>query len=327
DEGHTLIFISHKLDEVLAIADDITVMRRGTTVATVDPQAVTARRLAELMVGSELPSPSTEESTVTDRECLVLTGVTVRDHTGRDVLSDINLTIRAGEVLGIAGVEGNGQTELVEALTGLRRLAAGRVLLEGRDLTNAPPRRLFGAGLSHVPEDRRKHGLVLTYPVADNLVLSSYHQRPFADGLRLVREQVLRFARRVVREFDIRTPSVQTPVQYLSGGNQQKTVVGREFSRPMRLLIAAQPTRGLDIGSIEFIHRRIIEARDQGTAVLLVSAELDEVTALADRVAVLYRGRVAALRPADRFTREELGLLMAGAPATPEPGTPSERVD
>jgi simple sugar transport system ATP-binding protein len=323
----SVVFISHKLREVLALADRITVLRAGRVVGTTTPREATEESLAAMMVGRPVLLRVRKEPARPGEPVLTVDGLTVVGDRGNVAVDGVSLEVRAGEVLGIAGVEGNGQTELVEALTGLRRLAAGRVLLEGRDLTNAPPRRLFGAGLSHVPEDRRKHGLVLSYPVADNLVLSSYHQRPFADGLRLVREQVLRFARRVVREFDIRTPSVQTPVQHLSGGNQQKTVVGREFSRPMRLLIAAQPTRGLDIGSIEFIHRRIIEARDQGAAVLLVSAELDEVTALADRVAVLYRGRVAALRPADRFTREELGLLMAGAQATPEPGAPSDRVD
>jgi simple sugar transport system ATP-binding protein len=311
----SVVFISHKLREVLTLADRITVLRAGRVVGTTTPAEATEASLAAMMVGRPVLLRVEKGPARVGEPVLTVAGLTVRGDRGNVAVDGLSLEVRAGEIVGVAGVEGNGQTELVEALTGLRRAAGGRVLLEGRDLTNAPPRLLFEAGLSHVPEDRQKHGLVLSYPVADNLVLSSYHRWPFARGLGIVREQVLRFARRVVEEFDVRTPSVLTPVRNLSGGNQQKTVVGREFSRPMRLLIAAQPTRGLDIGSIEFIHRRIVQARDQGTAVLLVSAELDEVTALADRIAVLYRGRIAALRPTDELSREELGLLMAGAHA------------
>ena len=311
----SVVFISHKLREVLTLADRITVLRAGRVVGTTTPAEATEASLAAMMVGRPVLLRVDKGPARVGEPVLTVEGLTVRGDRGNVAVDGLSLEVRAGEIVGVAGVEGNGQTELVEALTGLRRAAAGRVLLDGRDLTNAPPRRLFEARLSHVPEDRQKHGLVLGYPVADNLVLSSYHRWPFTRGLSIVREQVLRFARRIVEEFDVRTPSVLTPVRNLSGGNQQKTVVGREFSRPMRLLIAAQPTRGLDIGSIEFIHRRIVQARDQGTAVLLVSAELDEVTALADRIAVVYRGRIAALRPTDELSREELGLLMAGAHA------------
>jgi simple sugar transport system ATP-binding protein len=310
----SVVFISHKLREVLALADRITVLRAGRVVGTTSPDQATEASLAAMMVGRPVLLRVEKAPARPGEPVLTVDGLRVPGDRGNVAVDGVSFEVRAGEVLGVAGVEGNGQTELVEALTGLRRAVGGRVCIDGRDLTNAPPRRLFDAGLAHVPEDRRKHGLVLAYPVADNLVLASYNRRPFADGLRLLRDQVLRFARRVVAEFDVRTPSVRTPVQHLSGGNQQKTVVGREFSRPMRLLIAAQPTRGLDIGSIEFIHRRIVAARDRGAAVLLVSAELDEVTSLADRIAVLYRGRVAALRPADQLTRDQLGLLMAGAP-------------
>jgi simple sugar transport system ATP-binding protein len=309
----SVVFISHKLREVLSLADRITVLRSGRVVGTTTPAEATEASLAAMMVGRPVLLRVEKAPARPGGPVLTIDGLTVLGDRGNVALDGVSLEVRAGEVLGVAGVEGNGQTELVEALTGLRRAAGGRVLLEGRDLTNASPRRLFEAGLSHVPEDRRKHGLVLSYPVADNLVLSSYDRPPFARGLRMLRERVLGFARRLVREFDVRTPSVLTPVRNLSGGNQQKTVVAREFSRPMRLLVAAQPTRGLDIGSIEFIHRRIVQARDQGAAVLLVSAELDEVTALADRIAVLYRGRLVALRAAEQLTRDELGLLMAGA--------------
>jgi ABC-type uncharacterized transport system ATPase subunit len=308
----SIVFISHKLREVIALADRITVLRGGRVVGTALPRESTEASLAAMMVGRPVllrveKGPATPGGTV-----LSVEGLTVPGDRGNAAVDGLSLEVRAGEVLGIAGVEGNGQTELIEALTGLRHPTAGRVRIEGREVTGASPRQLIRLGLSHVPEDRHKHGLVLTYPVADNLVLCDYYHRPFAQGLRLAFEQVFRYAQQVVKEFDVRTPSVRTLIRNLSGGNQQKAVVGREFSRPMKLLIAAQPTRGLDIGSIEFIHRRIVEARDRGAAVLLVSAELDEVMSLADRVAVIYRGRIAAVRPADAVTREELGLLMAG---------------
>jgi ABC-type uncharacterized transport system ATPase subunit len=308
----SIVFISHKLREVLALADRITVLRGGRVVGTAVPRESTEASLAAMMVGRPVllrveKGPSHPGETI-----LSVEGLSVLGDRGNTAVEGLSLEVRAGEVLGIAGVEGNGQTELIEALTGLRKPTAGRVRIEGRDVAGASPRHLFRLGLSHVPEDRHKHGLVLTYPVADNLVLCDYHRRPFSQGLRLAFGQVARYAQQVVREFDVRTPSVRTLIRNLSGGNQQKAVVGREFSRPMKLLVAAQPTRGLDIGSIEFIHRRIVEARDRGAAVLLVSAELDEVMSLADRIAVIYRGRIAATRPADTVTRDELGLLMAG---------------
>jgi ABC-type uncharacterized transport system ATPase subunit len=308
----SVVFISHKLREVLALADRITVLRGGRVVGTALPRESTEESLAAMMVGRPVLLRVQKQPARPGETVLAVDGLTVPDDRGHNAVDGLSIEVRAGEVLGIAGVEGNGQSELIEALTGLRRPTAGRVRIDGRDVTGASPRELIRLGLSHVPEDRHKHGLVLTYAVAENLVLTDYYRRPFAQGLRLALEQVIRFAQQVVREFDVRTPSVRTPIRNLSGGNQQKAVVGREFSRPMKLLIAAQPTRGLDIGSIEFIHGRIVAARDRGTAVLLVSAELDEVMSLSDRVAVLYRGRIAATRPTDAVSREELGLLMAG---------------
>ncbi|MBC7223878.1 MAG: ATP-binding cassette domain-containing protein, partial [Anaerolineae bacterium] len=219
---------------------------------------------------------------------------------------------RAGEVLGIAGVQGNGQTELVEALTGLRPVEAGQVLISGVDVTNASPRKIMEQGVAHIPEDRREHGLVDAYPVADNLVLCSYYQPPFARGILLNERAIEEYANRLVQEFDIRTPSIYTNGGSLSGGNQQKVVVAREFSRPIKLLIAAQPTRGLDVGSIEFIHQQIVRKRDEGCAVLLVSAELDEIMSLSDRIAVMYKGQILATLDAAKATREQVGLLMAG---------------
>jgi ABC-type uncharacterized transport system ATPase subunit len=220
--------------------------------------------------------------------------------------------VRAGEILGIAGVQGNGQTELVEALTGLRKVEEGKATLLGEDATHATPRQIVEAGVSHVPEDRHKHGLVLSFPVRDNMVLCTYYRSPFADGIELDYPQIADQAEELVHVFDVRTPSIETTAGSLSGGNQQKVIVARELSRPVKLLIANQPTRGLDVGSIEFIHGRIVDARDKGAAVLLVSAELDEIMSLSDRIAVMFKGRILATLDASEATREQLGLLMAG---------------
>jgi simple sugar transport system ATP-binding protein len=236
----------------------------------------------------------------------------VRDARGQVAVNGISFAIAPGEVLGIAGVEGNGQTELVEALTGLRPAQGGQVWLEERPVLNATARVLVHAGLGHVPEDRHKYGLVLSYPVADNMVLSTYADPPFAAGPLRQENAVLAFAQKLIKRFDVRTPSARTLASSLSGGNQQKVIVARELSRTPRLLIASQPTRGLDVGSIEFIHRQILAERAAGRAVLLVSAELDEILALADRIGVMYRGRLVALLPRAEATRERLGLLMAG---------------
>jgi simple sugar transport system ATP-binding protein len=315
-DGKAIVFITHKLREVFALADRITVLRGGRVVGTTTPTDATEASLAAMMVGRSVELRVTKTPAQPREPVLRVEGLVVGDDRGHRRVDGVSLEVRSGEVLGIAGVEGNGQTELIEALTGLRAPLGGRVQLNGRDVTGAPPRELFGAGLAHVPEDRHRYGLVLTYPLADNLVLSSYDRPPFARGFGIVWEAVRRFAERVVKEFDVRVPSVRTLAGHLSGGNQQKAVVGREFSREMRLLVAAQPTRGVDVGSTEFIHRRIVAARDAGTAVLLVSAELDEVLSLADRVAVIYGGRIVAERPTGQFTREEIGLLMTGAMAT-----------
>jgi len=224
----------------------------------------------------------------------------------------VSFDVRAGEVLGVAGVQGNGQTELVYALTGLRPPATGTVRILGADISQANPRQVTEKGVAHVPEDRQKHGLVLSFPVSDNIALNTYYLPPFAKGLNMQQGAILAASEDLVEQFDVRTPNVHVNVSTLSGGNQQKVIVAREFSRPIKLLIASQPTRGLDVGSIEYIHSRIIQKRDEGTAVLVVSSELDEIMALSDRIAVMYKGNILDIVPAAGVTKEFLGLLMAG---------------
>lgn len=315
ERGVSIIFITHKLKEVMAIADRITVMRRGKVVGTTEPALTNEQELASMMVGREVllqveKAPAQPGETVLEVEDLW-----VEDERGLPAVRGVSFEVRAGEILGVAGVQGNGQTELAEALTGLREPLKGKVRLGGEAMPFRNPRYLIEHGLSHIPEDRQKHGLVLTESIADNLVLCTYYRPPFAQrGVRQERA-IWENAERLIQEFDIRTPGPGVPAATLSGGNQQKVIVAREFSRPVKLLVANQPTRGLDVGSIEYIHRRIVEMRDKGAAVLLISAELDEILALADRIAVMYRGQIVATLDAKEATREQLGLLMAGSQA------------
>jgi simple sugar transport system ATP-binding protein len=312
EQGKSLIFITHKLNEVLAIADRIMVLRNGKMVGSTTPDQATEQSLASMMVGREVileveKSPAQPEEVVLDVKNLKVMG-----DRGLVAVEDATFQVRVGEILGIAGVQGNGQTELVEALTGLREIESGKVTILGKDTTRASPRKIREAGSAHVPEDRQLDGLVLPFSVADNLVLNTYYEPPFAKGLNLKHEQIERVAQERVEQFDVRTPTIFVPASNLSGGNQQKVIVAREFSRPIKLLIASQPTRGLDVGSIEYIHSRILEKRDEGCAILLVSPELDEILSLADRIAVMFEGKVVAILPAEEATRERLGLLMAG---------------
>ncbi|AUX47725.1 heme ABC transporter ATP-binding protein [Sorangium cellulosum] len=312
----SVLFITHKLKEVLAVADRVTVMRAGKVVGAAIPAETDERGLAAMMVGREVvlqvnKAPASPRAVVLDVQGLSVAGR--RGHGGgEDVVREVSFSVRAGEILGIAGVQGNGQTELVEAITGLASPRGGRVLLRGRDVTGALPRALIDRGVSHVPEDRQRHGLVLSYSIADNLVLCTYDRPPFAERGVLRDEARDENAARLVKSFDIRAPGPGTPVSALSGGNQQKVILARELSRPVELLVASQPTRGVDVGSIEHIHREIVAARDAGAAVLLVSAELDEILALSDRIAVMYRGGIVAMRDAGVVSRTELGMLMAG---------------
>jgi general nucleoside transport system ATP-binding protein len=312
-EGLTVLFISHKLDEVLAVADEVTVIRRGTTVATVDPATTSARQLAELMVGSELPSPDTRESTATDEEVLRADGLTVRDADGRAVVDDVSLVIHRGEVLGIAGVEGNGQAELVEALVGMRRLDEGRITLGQDDITVWSTRRRREHGVGYIPEDRQRHGLLLDAPLWENRMLGHQTEPPSSKGPWIDRGAARRDTARIVEEYDVRTPGIDVLASALSGGNQQKLIVGREMSSDIRVLIASHPTRGVDVGAQAAIWDHIRNARRSGLAVLLVSADLDELIGLSDRISVVLRGRLVADVDPSTVTPEQLGSAMTGA--------------
>jgi ABC-type uncharacterized transport system ATPase subunit len=310
DGGTSVVFISHKLKEVQAIADTITVLRRGAVVGQRPPSA-TEDELAALMVGRNVQLRVSKQAARPGEVVLDVADLTVADETGRVWVDGMSFEVRAGEILGVAGVQGNGQTELCEALMGLRPALTGRITLAGRDLTHATPAQRLRAGLAYIPEDRQEDGLISDFSVADNMVLDQYNRPPFASGINLNRGAIASNAAELVREFDVRTASAGAPVGTLSGGNQQKVILARELSQARKLLIASQPTRGLDVGSIEFVHRRIVEQRDQGVAVLIVSAELDEIYALADRIAVMYEGKITGFRP-PTVPAEELGRLMAG---------------
>lgn len=315
ERGVSIIFITHKLKEVLAVSDRITVMRAGRVVGTVSPQEMNEAKLASMMVGREVILKVKKEPAKPKEEILRVEDLHVQDDRGLETVRGVSFEVRQGEILGIAGVQGNGQTQLAEALTGLRDTKSGRVTLSGQDVTGKPPRPIIETGLAHIPEDRQRHGLVLGYSVADNMVLCNYYRPPFAKGLTLQQEAVDANARKLIEDFDVRTPSPFVPASKLSGGNQQKVIVARELSRDVKLLIASQPTRGLDVGSIEYIHKEIILMRDRGIGVLLISAELDEIMALSDRIAVMYRGQIVASVDSKTATREQLGLWMAGAQA------------
>jgi ABC-type uncharacterized transport system ATPase subunit len=311
-EGLTVLFISHKLDEVLAVADDITVIRRGETVATADPATTTSRRLAELMVGSELPSPQTGESTVTTTPVLEVRGVTLRAG-DRTVLDDVSFTIHRGEVLGIAGVEGNGQSELVDVVMGLRVPESGSVLLGQDDLSSWSTRRRREAGIGLIPEDRQRQGLLLEAPLWENRVLGHQTRAPAARGPLIDRQGARTDTERIVRDFDVRTPGIDVTAGSLSGGNQQKLIVGRELSGSPVLLLAAHPTRGVDVGAQAAIWDSIREARRNGLAVLLISADLDELIGLSDTIRVVLRGRLVGEFDPAAVTPELLGSAMTGA--------------
>lgn len=313
-QGKSIIFITHKLREVLEVADRITVIRRGKVIGTVSPEEADQQRLAAMMVGRQVKLELEREPANPGEPVLVVKDLIVTDDTRQVTVDGVSFEVRAGEVLGVAGVQGNGQTELVEAVTGLRQPVSGQIFLMGKDITRASPREVTELGCGHIPEDRQRDGLVLPFSVSDNLVLNMYYKPPFSRGVVMDEQRILENAVREIESFDVRTPSPQTTVASLSGGNQQKVIVARELSRDLRLLVAAQPTRGLDVGSIEYIHTQILKRRDSGVAVLLVSTELDEIMQLSDRIAVMYRGKIVAIVPTEEATKEFIGLLMAGVP-------------
>ena len=311
--GRGVVFITHKLKEALNIADRIAVLRRGKVVGEVDPKIATESQIAEMMVGRPVQLTVDKNSAKAGDVVLKVTDLTVLDADGRTHVENVSFEVHAGEIVGIAGVQGNGQTELVEALTGLRKAASGVIALDGKDLTHSDPRERHQMGMAHIPEDRQRQGLVGGLSVAENLVLTRYHDDQFSHGVLVDWDAANAIAETLITEYDIRTPNKETGVGTLSGGNQQKVIVARELSRDLRLTIAAQPTRGVDVGSIEYIHSRIVKERDAGTAVLIVSTELEEVMALSDRLLVMYRGKVVAELDPKKVTPMEVGLYMAGS--------------
>ncbi|MFI9120277.1 ABC transporter ATP-binding protein [Streptomyces bikiniensis] len=353
-EGLTVIFISHKLGEVLKVADDITVIRRGTTVGTADPRTATTKQLAELMVGSELPSPETRESTVTDVPMLQVRNLTLSEAgavaaapltsaappdparattvleesaEGRKLLDDVSLTIHKGEILGIAGVEGNGQTELIEALMGMATPDSGVITLDGRDISKVSVRKRREGGIGYIPEDRHRHGLLLEAPLWENRILGHVTEAPNSKRGVLDPKAARKDTERIVREYDVRTPGIDVTAASLSGGNQQKLIVGREMSHAPKFLIAAHPTRGVDVGAQAQIWDAIRDARREGLAVLLISADLDELIGLSDTLRVMYRGKLVADADPATITPEELGSAMTGAASGHLEGTEEQSED
>ncbi len=308
----SIIFISHKLKEVKEICDHVTVLRLGKVVGAADPKVSSETELASLMVGRAVILQVEKGEPLLGEPILVINDLVVNDDRKLRSVDHLSLEVRGGEILGIAGVQGNGQTELVEAITGLRKSESGQIIMDYHDITHARPRKVTEAGVAHVPEDRQKNGMVAGFPIKDNLVLQTYYIGPFSIGIIANERAKADNARQLVKQYDVRTPSIYANMSTLSGGNQQKAIVAREFSRKSHLLLAAQPTRGLDVGSIEFIHKQIVKMRDEGMAVLLVSTELDEIFSLSDRIAVMYAGKVIDTLSIHEATRENVGLLMAG---------------
>ena len=313
EDGKGIIFISHKLKEALEIADRIVVMRDGKTVAEVLPDQVTEEELAKLMVGRPVDLVVRKERAKAGEPVLVVRDLVVLDDRDHRAVEGVSFEVRSGEIAGIAGVQGNGQTELVESIMGVRHSLAGTVSIGGREVTAASPRDIHRMGVAHVPEDRQRSGLIIDFTVTENMILDGYYARPYSRGIQMDWGEAARAANRLVEEYDVRTPSIGTQVSSLSGGNQQKVIVAREFNRDVVLVVASQPTRGIDVGSIEYIHARIVEKRDEGAAVLIVSSELDEVMALSDRVLVMHRGRIVGEFDPETAGTTEIGLAMLGA--------------
>lgn len=319
-EGKSIILITHKLKEIMEVCDRCTIIRKGKGIGTVNVAETDEHKLAELMVGRQVNFKTEKIEAKPKEEVLSIANLIVHDTRKLPAVKGLDLTVRAGEIVGIAGIDGNGQSELIEAITGLRKVESGSIAIKGKEITNWPVRRITEEGIGHIPEDRHKHGLVLDFSVRDNIVLQTYYKNPFSKKGILNFSKITQKAKALIEQFDVRTPSEQTLARALSGGNQQKAIIAREVDRNPDLLIAAQPTRGLDVGAIEFIHKKLIEQRDNGKAVLLLSLELDEILNVSDRVAVIYEGKIVAIVDAKETNEQQLGLLMAG-------GTGKEKVN
>ncbi|MGG3694075.1 ABC transporter ATP-binding protein [Heyndrickxia ginsengihumi] len=312
-EGKSIILITHKLKEIMEVCDRVTVIRKGEGIGTLNVKDTNTHELANLMVGREVVF-TTEKGPANPKDpVLEIKDLAVNSSRGVQAIKHLNLNVRSGEIVGIAGVDGNGQSELIEAITGLRKTENGSIRLNGKEIQNLKPRKVTESGIGHIPEDRHKHGLVLDYSIGENIVLQTYYKKPISKHGVLNYKSIYKKAKEIISIFDVRTPSEYTKARSLSGGNQQKAIIGREIDRNPDLLIAAQPTRGLDVGAIEFIHKRLIEQRDRGKAVLLVSFELDEILNVSDRIAVIYEGQIIDIVDASQTTEQELGLLMAGS--------------
>ncbi|AIF43702.1 ABC transporter ATP-binding protein [Virgibacillus sp. SK37] len=312
-EGKSIILITHKLKEIMEVCDRCTVIRKGKGIGTVDIKNTTTNELASLMVGREVSFHTEKQKAEPGQTVLEIKDLFVKDTRKIDLVKGLNLEVKAGEIVGIAGVDGNGQSELIEAITGLKKSNSGTIKLNNKDITNLNPRKVTESGLGHIPQDRHKYGLVLDYPVAENIVLQTYYKKPYSKATVLNFKEVYDKAEKLIQEYDVRTPSASTLARALSGGNQQKAIIGREVDRSPDLLIAAQPTRGLDVGAIEFIHKKLIEERDKGKAILLVSFELDEIMDVSDRIAVMFDGKIVANVTPEATNEQQLGLLMAGS--------------
>ncbi|MGO5011599.1 ABC transporter ATP-binding protein [Niallia sp. Sow4_A1] len=315
EEGKSIILITHKLKEIMEVCDRVTVIRKGEGIGTYNVKDTNPNELANLMVGREVSFKTEKKAPNPKDTVLKISDLTVKDNRGVHVVNSLNLDVKAGEIVGIAGVDGNGQSELIEAITGLMKKNNGSITLNGKDISVLTPRKITESGIGHIPQDRHKHGLVLDFSIGQNMALQTYYKRPFSNYGFLNQTEMEKKASELIEEFDVRTPSIHTPARALSGGNQQKAIIGREVDRDPDLLIAAQPTRGLDVGAIEFIHKRLIEQRDKGKAVLLISFELDEILNVSDRIAVIFDGKIIATVDPKTTTEQELGLLMAGSKA------------
>ncbi|MBF4499996.1 ABC transporter ATP-binding protein [Savagea sp. SN6] len=320
DEGKSIILITHKLNEIMAVSDRVTIIRKGEGIGTVTTDQSSPEELASLMVGRQVTFKTEKTEATPGEVALDIQNLVVEDNRKIAKVKNLNLQVRYGEIVGIAGIDGNGQSELIEAITGLRKTKSGTIRLGGHDLANESPRKITETGVGHIPQDRHKHGLVLNFSVGYNSVLQTYYKQPFSKGGIMNYKEVSKFANEIIEEYDVRTQGEHELARALSGGNQQKLIIGREVSRDPDLLIAALPTRGLDVGAIEFIHKRLIEQRDNGKAVLLISFELDEVMNVSDTIAVIYDGQiVSTVKPQDA-TEQQLGLLMAGHVGNSEEG-------